>query len=266
MEDLPDNIVSIEKGKQIRNVNKFISELGKMFENAENVYEEYKKLIEERPEEAVSKLFEYVEKIRDCSGPRWIETVAGGPCHDWVSPLINLSTEFYSEMDKENREKFLGKVLNYFDGLNYVYVQNHVELMHDSWLVSDVITNRWLYWPGYAQYINLMKEKPKWKDFLEHIQKNKIESRFWLTFAILRPEYGPLDIRVNYYQKFPNLVDRSLDGVASIIYGQAKSELKKENIPLEKTIAEKISHYDSLFSDKLYEKIKEEKWIIIPRN
>lgn len=243
-----------------RLVEKIVSILGEMDEKAGNIVNSFYLRIMENPLSAVEELHCFISKARNINPGGMVgEAYAGGPNYDWTGPVIDMLGTIYPLLEKEVRKKGLLETLSFLDGLNYFNSQNNVELINEPWLVADIIINRPLYWPGYKQYCNLLEQNPNWIDFSQHI--DSVKSKFWLALTITRPKYSSLDIRANFYTQFPDLIDRTGDAIATIIFNYAQQESQKNGNTIEPYIEENLLDYDPHLHNNIRKKIEEKKWI-----
>lgn len=131
--------------------------------------------------------------------------------------------------------------------------------INDAWLASDVIINsKFLYWPGYAEYVKDLKGK-SWQEFEPVF--NNAKSSFFASYAILDNRYSSPELRSVFYEARPVLVDRALDGIAAVIANRAALVSGHDNVPLDEVMREELSLFDECLHDKIKVKIKEEKWV-----
>ncbi len=255
------DLLDFEKAYRERMVSKLMNQLGTMYQQANGVANDYYQLILKNPEEAIQRLPEFIERARDINPVRAYEAMAGGPNHDWTGPMLDILGIVYPELEKDAREKGLRQCMNFLDGLNSFYSQNHVELINDPWLASDIVITRPLYWCGYKQYCDLAEQNKSWKDFSEKM--NSARSAFWLAMAITHPEYASLEVRKNFHETFPTLMDRTKDAIAAMVavYGGRKAE--REGLELADCIEERLAKHDPMLYDNIRAKIEEKKWILL---
>lgn len=246
-------IIDFKEVSRKRLVDKLVFTLGFMYDEAEEIANSYYELMIENPLVAIEKLPNFIRQARNINSVLG-EAYAGGPNHDWTGPMLNILGIMYPLLERDARKEGLLKCLNFLEGIRYDYSQNNVELIDEPWLVADIVINRPLYWCGYKEYIILLEKNPKWVDFSQHIDSAK--SDFWLTLAITRPKYSSLEIRANFYRQFSDLIDRTEDAIAAIIFNYAQQESQKEEY-----IEENLLKYDAFLHKDIRKKIEEKKWI-----
>ncbi|MDD5254088.1 MAG: hypothetical protein PHG05_03215 [Candidatus Nanoarchaeia archaeon] len=250
----------IREKKQKEIFKDITSTLGAINDYVNETVSDYYELMLKDPNTAIKKFQEYMYKIRHYNSESvFVESIAGGPNQDWTTPLINIIGIMYPSLEKEVRKESLLECLGFLDTLNYVYAQNHVELVNEPQLVSDIIINRSFYWCGAAEYVEWLKKNPEWKTFSELIPNTK--SEFWLSLAVVDPKYSPLEIRTNFYKVFPDLMNRTKYALAAIAYNFAQGRSKQEGGNAEDYLNENLSHWDPTLHSDILEKIKEENWI-----
>ncbi|MBU1202354.1 MAG: hypothetical protein KJ583_06555 [Nanoarchaeota archaeon] len=255
-------IIDIQDVCREKLLDKLISGFEKLNKNASVIIDEYYRLVLENPLEAVEKLPFFIDKVRNVNpNNSFVEAVAGGPNHDWTAPMLDTLGIIYPTLERSVREVGLIKSLSFLDELNYFNAQNNVELISEPWLVRDIIVSRPMYWCGYKQYCDLLEENKKWSEFSGHIQSAK--SEFWMALAVTRPKYSSLEIRANFYKEFPDLIDRTKDAIAAIIYENAKIANEREGKLVDEYIDEQLLKYDSVFHNDIRKKMNEKKWIKI---
>jgi hypothetical protein len=223
-----------------------------------SVIREFRELIQRDALAAISRLPEYIYKARNVTD-RIHESMCGGPNQDWVGPILSAIGDVYSLFEKNERSQILRICMDYLDSCNYFNAQDHVALIDDPWLVSDIVITRPLYWPGYKRYANLLEENKIWKEVQEKM--SEVRSAFWMAFAVSMKK-GPSDnVRGNFYRTFPGLMDKTMDGIAAITAEHAASEAKIEGSDLENNIQERLFKYDPGLVPRVRKKIKEAKWI-----
>ncbi len=255
--------IDIRARWQEKSLKEALGAIDGLYARAEGIVEEYELLMEDDPLFANRRLLEYIRKARDVNPEPAYETMAGGPNQDWIAPLFNTLGTVYPYLEHQTRKEGLGLVLGYLDGLRYDYSQNHMELIHEPWLFSDIIINRWLYWPGFEREARLLAENRTWNGFQRHMSTAK--SQFLLTFAVMKPKHSSLEVRTAFYKEFPDLVDRTMDGVAAIMNDEAFHEEEERGITYEEALLPHLNKNDPLLHEAIRAKIKEAKWITLAR-
>ena len=233
---------------------------------AADAAERLEDLFLEDTDKAIASLHGFLEEVRDINTDRaFVEAAAGGPNHDWTVPVLNVVGLMYPSLQKPVRERALLSVLDYLDGLNYFYSQNHVERMKEPWLVGDIIVNRRLYWCGFSEYHTLFAEHNSWKELQESLNTHPPLSAFWLAMAVLWwPNPNP-EIRREFYEAYPHLVDRTLDAIAGMTVTSAMKGHVMEGKDVEAGIQYRLSErYDPDMHARIREKIAQENWILLP--
>jgi len=253
-------IINFEEALRRKSFDRALSQMIDTSSRAYDVANSYYQLMQKSPSIAIDKLDEFMEKVRDINPERcFVEAVAGGPNHDWTAPMLDIVGIMYPTLDRELRTKSLIKCMSFLDGLRYDYSQNHVELINEPWLVADIVISRDLYWCGYQDYIALLNKHKDWDGLRK--DSTRIKSDFWLTYALVKPEYSSLDIRYNYYKTYPELVDRTLDGIAGILATRSELFLEKKGTPILESYEKYLSKIDTILHDRILSKIEENKWI-----
>lgn len=255
------DLLDFEKPFRERVVGRLMNELGTMYQKAGDVANDYYKLIVENPEEAIQRLPEFIDHARDASPVRAYEAMTGGPNHDWTGPMLNILGIVYPNLERRVREKGLQQCMDFLDGLNYFNSQDNVALINEPWLASDIVITRSLYWCGYTQYCDFAEKHKSWKDFSEKMKSAR--SAFWLAMAVTLPKHTSLEVRKNFYEQFPTLMDRTKDAIAAMaaVYGGRKAE--REGWDINEGIDAWLQGVDPLLYDNIRTKIEEKKWILL---
>lgn len=258
-----DNVLDINERLRKKSISDVIGQMGEMQDKATSIIDEYTLLMKKDQIEAVKRLPEFVSKSRHINNIAY-EGMAGGPNQDWIAPMFNVLGSVYQDLNKDARKMGLQHIMNFLDHLRYDYSQNHVELIDDPWLVGDIVGNRGLYWPGVESYFTLFEKHKTWDELSVNLKY--VKSQFFFAFAVTRPKHSSLDIRTNFYKKFPELVDKTADGIIARIALGTKQMKKHKDLDVEKYVEECIVGYDPLLHDKLRIKYKEEKWVDLDFN
>lgn len=225
-----------------QSVHRIISEIGTIYGKAAENIEAYRLLIQEDPAKAIEQLPDFIDQARNANPERAYEAMAGGPNQDFVAPLINAVGPLYPALPREARLPLLRKIFNYLDSLNYFNAQDHVELIHEPWLVGDILTTRPLYSPGYKTHADFLEKNRNWQEVAAQVDKSR--SKFFFSLALIQPKISSLEVRTRFYEQFPVLLDRTLDAVAGFIIEHARNRSQRENLDLEQEIARKFTRYD----------------------
>lgn len=255
------DLLNFEKAYRERMVSRLMGQFEAMEQQASGVSNDYYQLMLENPEEAIQRLPEFIDKARDVNPVRAYEAMAGGPNHDWTGPMLDIVGIVYPTLRREAREKGLRQCLNFLDGLNYFNSQDNVALINEPWLASDIVITCPLYWCGYKEYCDFAEKNKTWKDFSKKM--NSARSAFWLAMAVTHPEHASLEVRKNFHEQFPTLMDRTKDALAAMaaVYGGRKAE--REGRELADCIDERLAGYDPMLHDDIRKKIEEKKWILL---
>lgn len=253
-------ILDYHEGKRKQFIGRMMSALNSKCEEADSIAQEYYELMQNDPITAIEQLPKFIGRARNVNeDAAFVEAIAGGPNHEWTAPMLDILGIMYPSLERDVREKGLRKCFKYLDSLRYDYSQNHVELINEPWLVGDIVLNDMFYWCGYKEYCDILEKEKTWNEFEQHIPKAK--SQFWIALAVLRPKYSSLDVRMNFYRNYPELVDRTLDAIAGIVYEEALKVSPKEGISIEDYIVGAVSKYDTYWYNDIRKKMLEKKWI-----
>ncbi len=257
------NILDFEsahkEAKRTEAVERVMGQMLATEDKAGAVIQGYRELVAKDAFAAILKLPEYIQKARNVNPAPHLEAMCGGPNQDWVGPILSSIGDVYSYFEVPERTQILRLCMNYLDGLRYDYSQNHVELIDDPWLVSDIMVTRPLYWPGFQQYTNMLERHRTWKEIKGKM--SEVRSAFWMAMAVSWKDVPSEGVRRNFHRTFPTLMDRTADGIAAITAEHAASEAKKEGSDWEHNIQERLFKYDPKLVPKILKKIKERKWI-----
>jgi len=255
-------VLDFEQPFRERMLGNVIGDMGKMFQQAGDIAEEYQQLMRQYPNEAIDKLPEFIDRIRDINPERAYESLAGGPCEKWIGPVLNIFGEVYPELNRESRKKGLKLCINFLDDLRYDYAQNKLEVIQEPWLATDIVITRPIYWCGYKEYCDFADTHQKWKDFSKGI--GSVKSAFWLAMGVVQHKHTSLEVRQNFYERYPVLMERTKDAIAAMaaVYGGRKAV--KENISVDEGIDKWLNGVDSLLYNDIRTKIEEKKWILLP--
>ena len=253
------DIINIQDFTGRKSAERVFGEITGLYAKAKLVIEEFNSFMENDPVSGIKMLPEFVEKIRNVNPEPGYESLAGGPNTDWTGPILNILGAYYPTLDRTVRKQGLILAMDFLDRLSYDQSQDHVELVHEPWLAGDIILTRPLYYPGYSECIDLLKECSKWPEFVKN--SHKIRSAFFMALAITRPEYSSLEIRTKFYKTHPELVDRTLDFIAALSFYKSRKFMEEEKIPEEAAVTKSLLHYDPLLHDNIQKKVKDHNWI-----
>ncbi len=238
-----------------------ISQLALIERRASEVICEYYQLMLQNPNQVVLRLPEFIEKVREANPQRYYESLAGGPKPEWTGSLLDILGMIYPSLERDERESGLKQCLYFLDSIRSDYAANQVELINDPWLAADIVITRPVYWCGYKEYANFALENKTWKSFSKKM--NCTGSYFWLAMAVTHPEYTSLDVRKNFYEQYPILMDRTKDAIAAMVAVYGGRKVAREGLELEVCINERLVKHDSLLHDDIRLKIDEKKWVLL---
>lgn len=263
---MDDNkIMALPNGaKKSWNIEGLLQSLEAIYQTGREIAETYSTLMYKDSLSAIKLFPQFVHQAKNINpNSSFVECVAGGPNHEIIGPILQVVGEVYPTLEKNIQKEALIKVTDYLVRLNSFYAQNHVAMIDEPWLVADIIVNYPRYWPGFERCKDLLQKHPRWTDFSKHISKES----FWMAVAVTRTEYASLDIKFNFYKKFPRLLDRTKDAIAAFLYNETRNITKNEQLDLfepnslEEGIHRKLRWYDALLHEDICRKLKESKWI-----
>lgn len=206
---------------------------------------------------AIRSLPEFIKANRNAAPDRaFVEASAGGPNPDLIIPLLNIVGEVYRDLPREARETFLRSSLDFLDRQNYTRAQAYVEGMTSGSLAADIIASRGgLYWPGYQKAEGLVTG---WKNIADAEKTKPEDLRSFLTcFVVAKNATGvPLPVRTWYYAAYPDVVEGTLDFIAS----RAAFETN-DDFP----ISEFLNEYDPALHERIAKHLELQNWIALPR-
>ena len=166
----------------------------------------------------------------------FVEAIAGGPMEAIPADVYNAVGAVYPFLDRERKDKALGKILNILDGINYCYVQiSHTPFIREPLLFGDICAVRMLYYPGLDEGKTLLEQfgNSGVDSFLE-LQKeiidenglfirNKVRSDFLVAYSLLRTNLS--DFGEMYAGTANHLfLDRTIKGLVGMYFGQKGAE------------------------------------------
>jgi len=239
------NIVDLNEFSRERDFKNCVGQLSRIYSEAGLNWKNYEELISRDFDQAVRRIPEFIEKARTAGAPggRAYESLAGGPNPDFILPLINGIGRIYPELSFETRKIFTINALSFLDSIRSDYSQNHVQDIEEPWIVRDILLERSLYFPGYINYVNFLKQFRTWEDFNNGLGTEEgeiIRSPFWLTNALIQPKHSSLAVRNKYYEHFGSLVDRTLDAVAALNYEWSKIHVERRHSENKERMHEEI--------------------------
>lgn len=229
---------------------------------ASGIASDFFQLMLKDPKKGVLEISDFIDKIRDINPERaFVEAVAGGPAAEYTVQAINILGIFYPSLEKDIRKDGLIKTISFLSRLNYETSQYNLEMVHEPWLVADIVINHRWAWCGYSQYCDLLKKNRTWEEFSKYTKSPK--SRFWMALAVTRPKYSSLEVRTKFYKEFPDTMDRTKDAIAAITHSHAVGSNKREGTDIDEYIEEHLKKYDELLIDDIKKKMDERKWITL---
>ncbi len=244
-------------------ISRMTSQMGQMWEDARCVAEEYLDLMQQNPQRAIQEMSSFLTNARGES--RAYESFCGGPNQDWTTPLFNILGAIYPDLPRSLRYEGIKKVLGFLDGIRNDYASNHIEMIHEPWLVGDVLANRAShYWPGCEPHASFLKKKPSWSEVQESLSKAR--SKFFFSTAVIAVGWSnsSLPTRKKFYQEHPELTDRTLDGLAAMVIGTILAKIRSpEYDGTDHELDKWLKPYDPQKHDDLKRKMLERKWILL---
>ena len=113
-------LLDFEKPFRERMVGKLAAQLGTMYQQAGKIAAEYQQLMLEQPEEAITKLPQFIDRARCINNNKSYEAYTGGPNHDWTGLMLDVLGTVYPELERRAREKGLKQCLKFLDELSYL--------------------------------------------------------------------------------------------------------------------------------------------------
>ena len=170
----------------------------------------------------------------------FIEASAGGPHEAVPWAVYNSVGAVYPYLDRDQKDRALGKILNILDERNYAEVNGtrgtgHTTGIREPLLLSDICIARPLYWPGLYDERNLWEKHNSFYDFQKEtidengmFKKEKVKSDFLVAYAVLRKDFTYFG---DDYVKVVNnsFLERVLNGIVSLRFPQKDKE-KLEDI------------------------------------
>lgn len=255
-------IVHAEQSFRQKQTERLIQDLSELYGNAGDNWNQFVAVAEVNLSEAIRCMPEFIDRARNVNPNRAFgEALAGGPNPDWIVLLMNVLGDYYEYLERDEREQVLRHCLKYFDGLNFLYSQNHVELLSSPFLITDIVISRWLYWPGLSRPRKFLQGA-----IMEDLasKDQDVLSSFWVCLAVIWNDDGvTLPMRQWYYKNHPEIVEKTLSFAAAHTYFCAKGKVKEgEDLGLYITSTlNKV--YDPLLHHRIREKIHKEDWVRI---
>lgn len=191
----------------------------------------------------------------------FVEATCGGPYEAIPADVYNAVGTVYPFLDRERKDKALGKVLNIMDMINYFYVQiSHTPFIREPLLLGDIYVARRLYWPGLDEGDSILKQfgnsgsdsfanlKNAIMDDDGNFRKDKVRSDFVVAYSLLRSdrcEFGELYAN----SANPAFLERTLQAITGMRFARAESQKEqtegrerlKELLP--ETVQDKIDYH-----------------------
>jgi hypothetical protein len=257
-------LLNFEGKLRERLIDGCMQQFGAMNEQASEIADSYLKLMMEDSALAIKQMNTFIGRTRDVNLERALGEAMVGPNQDWTAPMLDILGIVYPSLEKDVRKEGLKKCFKFLDGLRYDYSQSNVELINEPWLVADIVINRSLYWCGYKEYALLLGKNRTWKELEPNLEITK--SAFWLAIAVTRPKYSSLEVRTRFYEKFPDLMDRTQDAIAAVTYVFGLKINEGEGTSIEEYIDTELLKYDPLLHQNIKSKIKKGKWVLLEEN
>jgi len=218
------------------------------------------KLIMDNPARGIDQLVEVYNKALDDAytdekegnNRSFIESIAGGPCETIPWAVYNALGAAYPFLERENKNKALGKILNILDKRNYAEVNGTTSMGHttgirEPLLLSDIAIVRHLYWPGLHDEERLWKDKHSFSEFQQEVmdedgmfKKNKVKSDFLVAYALLRKDFTSFG--EEYAQASnPDFLERTMQGIVSMRFAHREKEEGEKR--LQELLPESVHHY-----------------------
>lgn len=206
--------------------------------------EPFAQLILDNPDEAIEMIGKIYNKAlddaytdeKDGNCRAFIEAIAGGPCETIPWAMYNAIGAVYPFLERPQKNKALGKILNILDSRNYGEVNGargmgHTPGIREPTLLSDITIARPFYWPGLHDEEYLWKDKIIFSDLQKEIidddgifRKNKVNSDFLVAYALLRSDFSSFG---EDYVKVANsdFLDRTLQGIVALRFAKRRKDI-----------------------------------------
>lgn len=252
-------ILDFEEKYNKRSFERTLKQMQEAFVDTTMALNEYAKLMRIDKNQAIEIIDEYLARIRGSPKKRVYEAYGGGPDHRQLAPVLAIVGEVYPFLEKPTRTIALRKCITYLDTMRSDYATNHVSSITEPWLIGDIHLNRWVYLPSFESCATALKENKNYSQLA--IQFPNLNLAF-LAYVILLQEYSSGEVRKEFYKRFPELIDRTLDFAAVRVNNYAKEKELREGISLEDTIGSQLtSCFHWTTHERIRKKIREEKWI-----
>jgi len=176
----------------------------------------------------------------------FIQAIAGGPCEVVPWALYNALGAVYPYLERPQKDRALGKILNILDQRNYAEVNGdrgagHTTGIREPLLLSDIAIVRPLYWPGLRDQENLVKGCKTYSEFYEkHIDKDGMFihdkdhtenpehpiSDFLVGYALLRTDFCSFGEEY-LLDANPDFRERLLKGIVALRFGRPEWNVEK---------------------------------------
>lgn len=256
-------ILRFEDGVHKRIAREIINQMGSWEINAVDNANSFSQLLIDNPRQAIKRISEFIAKARDSEGPEShvYEAYTGGANESWTAPILDLVGVIYPILPQDVRKEALTHSLGFLDTQKYPIAQDNVERIDEPWLVGDIITNRPLYWCGFAEYCGLLQEHKSWGEVFKTLESGKIKSAFWMSMAVAWRDCAADAVRENYPKFFPTLMDRTKDAIAAMTMVKAQNEFLQEGTSLKEAVERRLVRYDPQLIPDIRRKIQEAKWV-----
>lgn len=216
------NVVSLDELRRKRQVSLMVNQIGDIALQGQSVAVEFEELVASNPTEAVSRLAEFIERMRAAAhapglSTEGIESLSGGPNFYNTAAVTNILAAHYEYLGRDEKEKVVHAQLGYLNYINTRYSQQHVRRINDPRLIGDITINVPCHWPGLDYELDFFDTKPDINAYNAFAQD--CPSLGLLGFAAILKEAGAsLPIKHSLETKSPELFDGVLDFSAARAY------------------------------------------------
>lgn len=184
------------------------------------------------------------------------------PYEEVPRAMMNAVGSVYPHLGREDRERAVGKILEFLDGKNYAYVNGaagpgYTTGIDDPLLLSDISIVRPFYWPGLEegeQIVNQysggerLEQDENYEKLREDILDEKarvtgdVDSEFLVAYTLLRDDYS--DFAQDFAQYLDSeFLNRTLRGITALRFGLF-ADNEAEGIQRIEDILPEILHED----------------------
>ena len=152
------------------------------------------------------------------------------------------------------------EIREWLDRHNFYAAQYEVGEIDEPLLVADILANRDLYWGGFKDLQEKLRENPRWEDFMTHI--HPLRSAAWLSLAVSYKQDASSEVRENFKSHYPKLVERTDAIVAIHAFGHAGRALDRGDVTtFEEGVEETLANYDPSLHNGVRRRVSEKAWI-----